>query len=172
MAECRICHVPIDKENDDWVMPSKNWYYHRQCYEDWKKSEPLKDEEWRPFIYDFLSRDLKVSYNWHMCQAQIKKFTKESMTVKGIYFALKYFYQVQHHDWDKGNGGIGIVPYIYTESCEYWARQERLNKGIVAEIERQLREATERDRKVVTKKKSPKKITVDLSAIAEMEDEE
>ena len=61
MAECRICHVPIDKENDDWVMPSKNWYYHRQCYEDWKKSEPLKDEEWRPFIYDFQFRSSSIS---------------------------------------------------------------------------------------------------------------
>ena len=65
MPECRICKQQIDKEKDDWVMPSRNYYFHRECYHDWKKTEPLVDEEWKPFIYDFISRDLKVSYN-HM----------------------------------------------------------------------------------------------------------
>ena len=40
MPECRICHMPIDKvrqkENIDWIMPSKGWYYHKECYETWK----------------------------------------------------------------------------------------------------------------------------------------
>ena len=44
MPHCRICKVEIDKENDDWIMPSKNYYYHRKCYEDWKQSTPATDE--------------------------------------------------------------------------------------------------------------------------------
>ena len=174
MAECRICKQIIDKEQDDWVMPSKNWYYHRKCYEDWKKSEPLKDEQWHPFIYDFISRDLKVSYNYHMCEAQIKKFIKENkMTMKGIYFTLKYFYEVKHNDWYKGHGGLGIIPYVYNEACAYWVEQERLTKGIVADIERQMRESAERQKKIIIKKVEPeKKFKVDLSAIGEMEDDE
>lgn len=173
MAECRICKQLIDKEKDDWVMPSRNYYFHRKCYEDWKKSEPLVDDQWRPFIYDFISRDLKVSYNYHMCEAQINKFLKEKMTMKGIYFTLKYFYEVKHNDWEKGHGGLGIVPYVYNEACAYWVEQERKTKGIVAEIERQMREAAERQEKVVVHKSLPKKkVKVDLGAIAEMEDDE
>ena len=45
MAKCRVCDLPIDKEKDDWVMPSKNWYYHRKCYEEWKKAQFKSDEE-------------------------------------------------------------------------------------------------------------------------------
>lgn len=172
MPECRICHEQIDKEKDDWIKPVNNYYYHKKCYQDWKQSKPLIDAEWKPFIYDFISRDLKQSYNYHMIEAQLKKFLKENMTMKGIYFALKYFYEVKHNNWDKGNGGIGIVPYIYKESCTYWATQERINNGIVAEIERQLREVTERNQTVVVKKKTQKKVRIDLSAIAEMEDDE
>lgn len=174
MAECRICKQIIDKEKDDWIMPSKNYYFHRKCYEDWKKSEPLVDEQWRSFIYDFISRDLKVPYNYHMCEAQINKFMKEhKMTMKGIYFTLKYFYGVKKHDWNKGHGGLGIVPYVYNEACSYWVAQEKLTKGIVADIERQMREATDRYKKVVVRKPVPnKKSKVDLSSIAEMEDEE
>ena len=128
MAECRICKQQIDKEKDDWVMPSRNYYFHRKCYHDWKKTEPLVDEEWKPFIYDFISRDLKVSYNYHMVEAQLKKFLKEKMTMKGVYFALKYFYDIKGNDWDKGNGGIGIVPYVYRESCTYWQRENKCKR--------------------------------------------
>ena len=117
MPHCRVCKIEIDKEKDDWVMPSKNWYYHRKCYQDWKQSTPATDAEYKAFIYDFISRDLKVSYNYHMCEAQREKFVKEGKTNKGIFFALKYFYEVKHGDWEKGHGGIGIVPFIYGDSC-------------------------------------------------------
>ena len=173
MPHCRICKVEIDKENDDWIMPSKNYYYHRKCYEDWKQSTPATDEEYKAFIYDFIARDLKVSYDYHMCKAQIDKFVREGKTVKGIFFTLKYFYEVKHGDWNKGHGGIGIVPYVYNDACAYWVSREKKTKGVVAEIEHQMREAEKRTKKVVTQKKvQPRKFTVDLSAIEEMEDDE
>lgn len=173
MAECRICKVLIDKEKDDWIKPVNNYYYHRKCYENWKKTQPERDEEWHPFIYDFISRDLKVSYNYHMIEAQIKKFVKESMTMKGIYFALKYFYEIKGNEWDKGNGGIGIVPYVYKESCTYWAKRERMQEGTIAEIERQMREAMERPKKIVVKQNlKPKKGFIEFSGIIELEEEE
>lgn len=174
MAQCRICKIEIDKEKDDWVMPSKNYYYHRKCYEDWKKSEPPKDEKWIPFIYDFISRDMKFSYNYHMCEAQRKQFIKDGKgTNKGIFFALKYFYEIKQGDWEKGHGGLGIVPYIYNEACNYWIEQERKTKGIVADIERQLREAENRTKKVVVQKQiQPRKMKIDLNSIEEMEDDE
>ena len=174
MAKCRICNELIDKEKDNWIMPSKNWYYHKTCYEDWKAGEPSNDVEWIPFIYDFISRDLKVSYNYFLCESQRKKFIKEGKgTNKGIFFALKYFYEVKNNDWDKGHGGLGIIPYIYNESCQYWAERERKTKGILAQIEQQMAEASKRDTKVIQKKKNnSQKYIVDLAAIGEMEDDE
>lgn len=173
MPHCRTCKVEIDKEKDDWVMPSKNWYYHRKCYEDWKHSTPATDEQYKAFIYDFISRDLKVSYNYHMCEAQREKFVKEGKTNKGIFFALKYFYEIKHNDWEKGHGGLGIVPYIYNESCEYWAAQERKTHGIVNQIEQQMKMAAERKKTIVQKQEfKPKKFTVDFSVLDELEDDE
>ena len=172
MAKCRVCDLPIDKEKDDWIMPSKNWYYHRKCYEEWKKAQFKSDDEYIDMIYDFIARDLKVSYDWYICEAQRKKFIKENkMTNKGILFALKYFYEVKHGKWEKGHGGIGIVPFIYSDSCAYWAARERRSEGTIAEIERQMREATERP-KVHVKKKEKKKFEVDFSVLDELEDED
>ena len=174
MAQCRICKVDINKEKDDWVMPSKNWYYHRKCYEDWKKATPVTDEAYKAYIYDFISRDLKVSYDYHMCEAQRQKFVKEhKMTNKGIFFALKYFYEIKHGDWEKGHGGLGIVPFIYNEACSYWIMREKNSQGVVSEIERQMRAASERSKKTVQKQEiKPRKFEVDFSALDDLEDDE
>lgn len=172
MAICRVCKKTIDKKNDEWVMPSRNYYFHKKCYEDWKKSTPDEDGAWIEFIYDFISRDLKVSYDYYKCEAQRKKFLKDDMTNKGIFFALKYYYDVKRGDWKKGYEGIGIVPYIYRESCEYWAEQEYKNKGILRRIQEQMEEAAARNVRSVQKKNDKVKYKVDLSAIADMEDDD
>lgn len=170
-VKCRLCKEYIDKEKETgWIMPKNRQYYHKKCYEEWKASKPENDEEYIAFIYDYISRDLKVPYDWFMCEAQRKKFVKDEMTNKGIFFALKYFYDVKHNDWDKGHGGIGIVPYIYKESCAYWANKERINEGLLDQIEQQMKENRERGAKTVRRKKKKKEIKPDFSMIAEMED--
>ncbi len=175
-VHCRICKGVIDRnvevEGVDWVMPSKNWYYHKECYESWRAASPKDDEGWISYIYDFISRDLKVKYDYHMCEAQRKKFLKENkMTNKGIFFTLKYFYELKHGDWNKGHGGLGIVPYVYVEACNYWINKERTNAGILERIEKQMQESRARESKVVRKKDRKKKFTVDLSVIQGMEDD-
>ncbi len=174
MAKCRLCGEEINKEKNDWIMPSKNWYYHKQCYNNWKQAQFNNDEEYIDMIYDFIARDLKKSYDWWVCEAQRKKFIKENkMTNKGILFALKYFYEVKHGDWEKGHGGIGIVPFIYKDSCAYWAAREHNSQGTIAEIERQMREAANRNKKVIHKKENKqKKFKVDFSVLDDLEDEE
>lgn len=142
LPECRICHMPIDKEKTDWIMPSKGWYYHKECYETWKAS-PATDDDWIKMIFDFLARDLKVSYDYFLCSAQIKKFWKENkINPKGIYFTLKYFYEIRNNAFEKGHGGLGIVPYVFAESKNYWIEQEKKKRGFLKQIESQAKERT------------------------------
>ena len=175
-VKCRICGQTIDRnierEDVDWIMPSKNWFYHKSCYENWKQSTPENDDAYIGFIYDYISRDLKVKYDYYMCEAQRRKFIQENMTNKGIFFTLKYFYDIKGGDWDKSHGGIGIVPFIYKEACSYWVTKERESNGIVQRIEQQMREGRERKKRVIRKKTQEKKFTVNLSAISEMENDE
>ena len=146
MPECRICHMPIDKkmekENIDWIMPSQNWYYHKECYDTWKAA-PATDDDWILMIYDFLARDIKVKYDYHMCQAQIENFwKKKKINPKGIYFTLKYFYQIKGNPWEKGHGGIGIVPYVFEDAKAYWIAQEQKKRGFLKQLETEAKERT------------------------------
>ena len=172
MPQCRICHAPINKKTEiegvDWFMPTRNYYYHIKCYKRWKEGDPATttDEDWQLLIYDFLSRDIKVSYNYFLCEAQRHKFNNDlQINNKGIYFALKYFYGVQRHNWE-GNGGIGIVPYIFDEAKQYWTQQEFKQRGFMAALEKQIREEANISQVVKIKPKAaPRKEKYNLDEI-------
>jgi len=162
MPQCRICKRQInkitEKENIDWVMPSRNWYFCKKCYDDWKNTSHIEEEDWELMIYDFLARDLKVTYDYFVCEAQRKKIIKDKITNnKGIYFTLKYFYEVKNGSWDKAHGGIGIVPYIFNEAKEYWLTQEQKKNGFIKDIERQIKERSEREIIKIKRPQSKKK---------------
>lgn len=163
MPSCRICHYPIDvkkeKEGVDWIMPSRGWYFHKECYETWK-AQPATDQDWIDMIFDFLARDLKVSYNYHLCKAQIDKFWKESkINPKGIYFTLKYFYEIKHNSFEKGHGGLGIVPYVFADAKNYWIEQEQKKRGFMQSLENEMKER--KIIKVIRKTKSKEKYNLD-----------
>ena len=162
IVRCRICKQPFEPDpltkGVNWIEPSPRWYYHLNCYNTWKTGQNLTDDDWVELIYDFLARDLKVSYDYWKCEAQRKKYIKQnSCTNKGIYFALKYFYEIQHNDWNAGHEGIGIIPYIYGKAAEYWENQELKRRGTIEEIEKQIAERHAREGKTVGRRQTNKK---------------
>lgn len=159
---CRFCKERFDakkdRENIDWVQKSKGWYYHTSCYQKMRSEKDSTNDIWKDRIYDFIAHDLKVSYNYFLCEQQLINFVEKDRigTYKGIYFALRYFYEIKHGDWNKGNGGLGIVPYIYKDSTDYWVAREEREKGILAGIEQQLKEKEASPVIKVKKRKSEK----------------
>lgn len=180
---CRICKQRFDrektKENEYWVKPSKNMYYHKECYDNWKAANTgidaqMEDQKWLSYIWDFLSHDLKVPYDYQKCARQMINFNKKGKTYKGMFFTLKYFYEVRHGNWDKSEGGVGIIPYVYEESTEYWSNQYLRNKKIIEGIEAQMESRAKRQEIVVRKKNetAPKIKTYNLDTIIGEEDDD
>ena len=66
--------------------------------------------------YSYLQQDLKIVCNYAKLYKEWKRLIQKGRTPKGIYFALKYFYDVKHGDTSKSGGSIGIVDYIYDEA--------------------------------------------------------
>ena len=163
---CRICRKRFDKEKlvegVDWINPVKNMYYHKKCHDDWKTEHGdvtanKADEEYIDCIYSFLSQDLKVKYDYIKCESQRKNFIKsKGYTNKGICFALKYYYEVKNNSWDKAQGGIGVVPYIYAESREYWTELNSRQENIVEQIAAQMKARADRPTITITKQKKQK----------------
>lgn len=180
MVTCRVCKEKFDTNDQsiDWIMPSRNWYYHKKCYEQWisavSQDANFSDDEWAMFIYDYLKHDVHLDYDYHMIEAQRKKMLRENkMTSKGIYFALRYFYDIKHGDKEKAHGGIGIVPYVYNESAKYWISREKRNRGIIQQITKQMADNLINPQRVVGKRAEQKKIQqTDWDAVEGLFDEE
>ena len=183
LVKCRVCKTVFDTNDPtiSWIMASKNFYYHSQCYEDFARKKRASSNDihaevdnslWFESMYDYLRKDLKMSLNMGKTKSQWENFLKKGYTAKGIYFCIRYFYDVLHGDPAKGDG-IGIVSCIYQEGCQYWVDREQHDAGICARIEAQMRHAQEQKQVVIKQKVQPKKkASIDLSNIALMEDDE
>lgn len=174
-VKCRVCKQVFDTapliQGQDWIMPTKNFYYHTKCYNEWQtkkdnvKTSTLDDELWRDSTYQYLQRDLKIPVVWNKFSSQWKNLMKKGRTAKGIYFAVRYFYEIEKGDKEKAKGGIGIVDYVYNQSASYWSERERNSEGIIAQIEQQVRERAEREQIIIKRapsKKKKKKFTLEM----------
>ena len=186
LVKCRICKQQFNRldpnliEGVDYVKPSERMYYHKKCYDEYQNSKldvhaDMTDELWFKAAWDFLRRDLKYDFNFVKVRRQWESFLKNKMTAKGMYFALKYFYEIKKNDVAKSENGIGIIPHIYEDSRDYWTEREHRECGIVAAIEQQIKEAQSQNiinvrvKKVKRKVKSAAEV---LAEIMDMEDDE
>ena len=147
IVHCRVCKHEIDIDSShDWIMPATNWYYHPSCYKDWiaRKSDRAitvdrEEQDWFDLLKDYLWRDLKMpGSDWAKVHSQWRNYLTKKYTPKGIYFAVIYFYEVQHGNAELAKGGIGIVSNIYNESAQYWSNLEMKRKGTLEDIVKQM----------------------------------
>lgn len=178
-VHCRSCKERINKlKQDDWVNPSNRVYYHKICYENFLKQKDdvtAMGEEgvWHEALLYYLSHVVKVKIDYKKLNSQWKNYLKQNKTAKGIYFAIKYYYEVQRGDKDKSLGGIGIVASIYDESKEYWYGKEEGDKGLCQRIEEQIKQQLEAEKVILkqTTKKSLRNKAFSLEDVDKWESE-
>ena len=129
IVHCRVCNGEIDRntteEGKDWIMRSKGWFYHTDCYNSWVAEKDnlhasKGNEEWLDYTWEFLTKEMLMEIDFIKFKKQWESYLKKNMTAKGIYFSLKYYYDIQKAPRNKAKGGIGIVPYVYDEACQYY----------------------------------------------------
>lgn len=191
MVECRVCKQKFNRLDPDlvegvyWVQPVKRFYYHKKCYEDFAKKRgqigkegiELEADEvvWKTAVQDYLKRDLKIGLDYKRFNSQWKNFVeRDGCTPKGIYFAIRYFYEICGGLADKSEGGIGIVPHIYKDAAAYWGERNQRDKNIVAAIEEQIRQFQNQNIIEVKMKRKKRQVKTAAEWLAEvdMEDDE
>ena len=60
---------------------------------------------------------------------QLKQFTKEyGYSYSGIHHTLVYFFGIKQNSILKARGGIGIVPYVYSDARAYYEKLHMVKK--------------------------------------------
>ena len=162
LLTCRKCHkvftAKTEEEGITWYSRSRGYNYHMECWKELTDNSKTKTEdEWIDLIFDLIMREIQGNYAFFRIKAQIDGFIKNGMTAKGIYFACYYFFIVKKQAY-KEEYGIGIVPHVYEDSCNYWIEEERKKQGIMQEIVRLQKIEAGEARKIASKKPRKHKV--------------
>ncbi len=150
-VQCRLCKVYFDADKEPFILIGQKSYYHQSCYDAWisKRNDAtavLDENFWYESVVDYLYRDVKMAMDFQKIKSQWTNFIKpeRKMTPKGIFFALKYYYEVLKGDKEKSLGGIGIVVSVYGDSARYWTELETRKAGTLDAIIQQIQSRQER----------------------------
>jgi DNA invertase Pin-like site-specific DNA recombinase len=86
-------------------------------------------------LFGECSKEQPVS-SWNL--VQMNRFKKQGMPYRGQLLALKYFFEVKKSPIEKANGSIGIIPYIWDKSKQYYQKEAKRKDEIDAAIQKQL----------------------------------
>ncbi len=132
---CRLCKQELTgQEGIDYIMRSKGYYYHKTCWEKYNNMDvPKTDDEWFDLIFEIITKDCHSTYNFFQIKSQCAKMIAEGKTMKGIYFTAYWYFVLQKKEY-KPEYGLGIIPYVYDQSTNYWLERQRKETGILEEI--------------------------------------
>ncbi len=118
---CKYCGKTFDADKEEYQKEGPR-YIHKKCY-----NNKMNESGYVIKIHELMKQLLQDGYSKHKIDKQIKQFTEEGKSISGIYKTLDYWYNIKQSDTSKANGGIGIVPYVYSEAKSYH-RQQAKNK--------------------------------------------
>ena len=119
IVKCAYCGGSMDK---DTALRYKDKNYHESCCQSAKERD--KVSEYICYLFDLKAPGPQ---NYRLLKKYIEE---EGYTYKGIFYSLKYFYEVKKSNITKGQERIGIVPYIYDEAQKYFKDLENKKEKI------------------------------------------
>ena len=120
-VKCIYCKQSFDRDKIPFVQVSERRYAHKDCHERGKDKKE-KDELDRLALEDYISKHIcPEGYVTPRVRKQMQSYIKNyNYTYSGMLKALVYFYEVQGNSYEKANGGIGIIPYTYSNAYQYY----------------------------------------------------
>lgn len=128
-VKCLYCGQFFNWEQEPYIKVGRR-YAHAACSKP-KKEKVVEEEHLDSYhqIMDFMRDHFGADANYPLIQKQLKTFLEQKYTYNGIYKSLVYYYDVLKSSTEKGNGGIGIVPYVYEEARKYYLAEWTANKN-------------------------------------------
>lgn len=127
---CQVCRQGINKLTDDFVKRN-NGYVHKSCI--------TEDEMDKLELCNYISEIFHLKSPGPANLSMIKKYhTENNYSYKSMYYALKYYFEIQHGSVEKAHERIGILPYIYDDAKKYYKKLESEQNSILINVGKQL----------------------------------
>ena len=131
---CSVCEKRFDRDKEQAVKSGGRRYAHYDCMPDGElvplppqkpKKEKKKEDPDLTALKDYIYKLYGDKANWVLIMKQIKDFqNKYNYTLTGMLKSLVWFHEVKGNSpqvsLEKGHGGLGIIPYCYQDSYNYY----------------------------------------------------
>lgn len=141
---CVYCKQRFDRDKVECIQVSAKRYAHKEC--SMSETERLTQEQQdKQELDEYIMKLFNTTFVEPKIQKQIKQFKEQyNYTYTGMRKALVYFYEIKNNSIEKANGGIGIIPYVYTQAFNYyyalWEAQQKNENKIVQEYVPNIKE--------------------------------
>ena len=125
IVKCKVCGNQFDRDKVACLKVSANRYAHKHCAEKaGLKGEEVELPHKDPDLTDLENYIMKLfgeDYVNVRIRKQIKDYQDQyGYTYSGMLKTLIYFFEIKGNSVEKANGGIGIIPYVYKDACQYY----------------------------------------------------
>jgi hypothetical protein len=116
-SKCSMCENLFEKE-ELTVKGSKK--YCANCLRIREEEIKKNKSDW-DILFDYICKLYKINKPTGMMFRQLKEFRGEeyNYTNTGMYYTLKYYYEVLENDVLEGTG-LGIMPYFYDKARQHY----------------------------------------------------
>lgn len=117
-VKCKYCGQYFNRNAEPFVEVGGRRYAHAAC------AETLSQEE-RDYLE--LEKYIKQLFGINTLTARIKRQIADykeqyNYSYSGMQKTLYWWFELKKNSLDKANNGIGIVPYVYQDACDYYYR--------------------------------------------------
>ena len=119
-VKCRICGERFDADAEPVEKHGKMWYAHKKCYDE-REAAKTQEEKDLDHLMQYCAKLYGRLFNYNQTLRLAKSYhEKNGFSFSGIERTMKYVYEIKKEPIEKGNGSIGIVPYMYDQAYNYW----------------------------------------------------
>ena len=119
-VKCRICGERFDADTEPVEKHGKTWYAHKKCYDE-REAAKTQEEKDLDHLMQYCATLYGRLFNYNQTLRLAKSYhEKNGFSFSGIERTMKYVYEIKKEPIEKGNGSIGIVPYMYDKAYNYW----------------------------------------------------
>lgn len=117
-SKCVLCGESFEKE--DLTLRS-NKKYCKECLEIHNEQVKKNKSSW-DLLFEYICEVYKIEKPTGMMFKQMKDYRSEdySYTDIGMYYTLKYFYEVMEDNKVLEGSGLGIIPYFYEKAKKHY----------------------------------------------------
>ena len=122
IVKCKYCGIQFNRNAEPFIEVGGRRYAHKECAEKYQASISQEEKD-----YLELEKYIKKLFNKNVLTAKIKKQIKDykeqyNYTYSGIQKTLYWWFELKNNSIEKANDGIGIVPFVYQDACDYFYR--------------------------------------------------